>query len=264
VNDRNAIAPLELDILSSNRKFAVECNGLYWHSEALSVPPRYHQNKSEKAAAAGISLFHVFEDEWGDDIKRSIVKSMIRVKLGAAKKMMARKLKLFEGHPSSVATFMSMNHLDGNTPASKAFWLADDAGNVFCALTLRKPHQQEKWGPETIELARVSTLRDYVVVGGMSKLINAAIYWARRNAFKTMITYRDMRLGGSGAAYESSGFALSHVTQPRFWWTNGAHRIDRFAIRAIPGIATQEDMSFEHKVFKIFGCSNAVYAMNFT
>lgn len=259
VNDRTVIPPLELDIVSGDRRLAVECNGLYWHSEAMDVPKDYHQSKTTTAAAANVSLFHVFEDEWNDDVKREIVKSMIAVKLGKATKIMARKTSLHSGHPANVASFLTTNHLDGNTPASKAFWLVDPAGSTIAALTLRKPHQQARWGSKTIELARVATSLYTVVVGGMSRLIHAALDWSHTNGFEKMITYRDMRLGGSGIAYESSGFKLSHVTEPRFWWTNCRDRFDRFLIRAIPGIATQEEMATEHRMFKIHGCSNAVY-----
>lgn len=262
VNDRTAISPLELDVVSSNRKFAIECNGLYWHSDVMDIEPGYHQFKSMKAQKYGISLLHVFEDEWYDDLKREIIKSMIRVKLGLANKYMARKLTLHVGHPTNVAGFMTQNHLDGNTPASKAFWLTNESGDIICALTLRKPHQQAKWGAKTIELARIATVKDCVVAGGMSRLIVAAINWAKQQGYEKVLTYRDIRLGGTGQAYEQSGFKLSHLTSPRFWWTDFVYRIDRFAVRAIPGIATQEDMAMEHRLFKIFGCSNAVYTLN--
>lgn len=263
-NDRKLIAPLELDVLSMKHKLAIECNGLYWHSEAVCDDNMYHQNKSDRASEAGISLFHVFEDEWRDMEKREIIKSMLRVKLGNVQRLAARKLNVCSGHPSYVAAFLTDNHIDGNVPASKAFWLEDKAKNITCALTLRKPHQQTKWGSNTIELARVATVRDTIVVGGMSRLIKAATLWARAQGYNTMITYRDTRLGGTGNAYKASGFTLSHHTNPRFWWTNGTYRIDRFAVRAIPNVATQEEMSFEHKLFKIFGCSNVVYALDLT
>lgn len=58
-NNRKLIAPLELDIASSDCKFAIECNGLYWHSEATGVHPDYHQEKSTRALESGISLLHI-------------------------------------------------------------------------------------------------------------------------------------------------------------------------------------------------------------
>jgi hypothetical protein len=261
-NDRQSIAPYELDIVSGNGRIAIECNGVYWHSEATGTPPSYHQDKSTRALERGVSLLHIFDDEWHHDVKKNIIKSMIRVKLGLATRVMARKLHLRSGRPAITAQFMANNHLDGNTPSSHSFWLEDIAGNIICALTLRKPHQQTKWGSKTIELARVSTARDTIVVGGMSRLINAARDWSREHGYQKMITYRDMRLGGTGRAYELSGFRFDHMTQPRFWWTDGQNRIDRFAVRAIPGIASQEEMAMEHRLFKIFGCSNAVYVMD--
>lgn len=263
VNDRSAISPLELDILSGNKKLAIECNGLYWHSEATNTPRMYHQNKSNACLANGISLFHVFEDEWHDNVKRSIIKSIIRVKLGLASRDHARKLTLFSGSMTGDLTqFFHDNHIDGPARASMAFWLQRSDGTIACALALRRPHQQARWGGKTIEIARIATCRDVVVIGGMSRLISVAARWATEAGFNRMVTYRDTRLGGSGAGYVASGFSLSHFTEPRFWWTDGSDRIDRFAIRSIPGLATQKEVAFEHRMFKIHGCSNAVYVMD--
>jgi hypothetical protein len=261
VNDRNLISPFELDVVSSDQKFAIECNGLYWHSEAVCTDTKYHQNKSNHALQNNISLLHVFEDEWLDLQKREIIKSMIKVKLGKAQRIFARNLKLCNGESKIVEEFLEKNHLDGSVKSSKAFWLEDLEGNIVCALTLRKPFQQSKWGEKTIEVARIATINNVVVVGGMSRLIKAAKTWCLEENYETLITYRDVRLGGSGVAYETAGFEFKYMTSERFWWTNGRHRIDRFAIRSIPGIATQEEMAMDHKMFKIFGCSNAVYVM---
>jgi hypothetical protein len=136
--------------------------------------------KSNRALQVGISLFHIFEDEWHDLQKREIIKSMICIKLNHATKIYARKLVLREGHSSTIAAFLTENHLDGNVPFLKAFWLENDKGTIVCALTLRKHDQQTKWGSKTIELARVATIRNTVVVGGMSRLIKSAKLWAKK------------------------------------------------------------------------------------
>ena len=44
-SDRKQIAPLELDIYLPDNNLAIEFNGLYWHSENLGIPKKYHLNK---------------------------------------------------------------------------------------------------------------------------------------------------------------------------------------------------------------------------
>lgn len=255
VNTRKVIAPFEVDVFIPERDIAIECNGLYWHSEMYHDNKTYHQNKSDRCNAKGISLFHLFEDEWRE--KQDIVKSMLRVKLGKAKKIHARQTTIVENH-SDVKEFLNDNHLDGSTKQRHSFSLVYE-GEIVMTLTVRKPHQVKRWKDDTIEIARIASLRDHVVIGGASKLISAAKQWAREQGFKRLMSYRDTRLGGLGHAYDVSGFVVSHTTQPRFWWTDGTHRYDRFLVKAIPGIATQEEMAMEHRVSKIWGCANVVY-----
>jgi len=66
VNDRQAIAPKELDIYLPGLKVAIEYNGKYWH-------PGDGKREAQKAGeckAAGIKLLHVWEREWKKDRKK--------------------------------------------------------------------------------------------------------------------------------------------------------------------------------------------------
>lgn len=261
-NDRTIIRPKELDIVFGDAKFAIECNGNYWHSDACGATAYDHENKSLMASRAGCSLMHVFEDEWRDDAKRDIIKSMIMVKMHRAGRVLARNLVLRQGTAHDVNSFIGKNHIDGAVRASHSFWLVDDNDDTMIALTLREPHQRRYWGKKTIEIARIATMLNTVVVGGVSRLVSAASSWARENSYSRMITYRDTRLGGTGMAYDRSGFSLSHVSQPRFWWTDGFHRFDRFMVKAIPNVMTQEELAMDLKLHKIWGCSNVVYIKN--
>lgn len=62
-NDRNIIAPYELDIVLSRRKIAFEFNGFYWHNEKRHRPS-YHATKTIKCNEVGYQLFQIFENEW--------------------------------------------------------------------------------------------------------------------------------------------------------------------------------------------------------
>jgi serine/threonine protein kinase len=76
--DRSILKNLELDIYLPKIKLAIELNGLYWHSE-LYKNKNYHLNKTKLCEEKGITLLHIFEDEWLE--KLEIVKSIIKNKL---------------------------------------------------------------------------------------------------------------------------------------------------------------------------------------
>jgi very-short-patch-repair endonuclease len=59
-NDRTAIAPKEIDIYLPALKLGFEFNGKYWHPG----DGEREAQKSAEAAAAGITIIHVWEKEW--------------------------------------------------------------------------------------------------------------------------------------------------------------------------------------------------------
>ena len=65
-NDRQAIPPLELDILIPSKKISIEYCGLHWHGQALLGPAARakHAAKTLACRKAGIRLITIFEDEW--------------------------------------------------------------------------------------------------------------------------------------------------------------------------------------------------------
>lgn len=60
VNDRQAIAPKEIDIYLPDLKLGFEFNGAYWHPGDGAKEAQ----KSEECTEAGITLVHVWEQEW--------------------------------------------------------------------------------------------------------------------------------------------------------------------------------------------------------
>ena len=59
----NIIPYKELDIYIPSLNIAIECNGLYWHSNKRKSKT-YHLNKTKACEKRGIKLIHIFEDEW--------------------------------------------------------------------------------------------------------------------------------------------------------------------------------------------------------
>lgn len=257
-NDRSIIAPLEMDVVMPTYKLGVEFNGLYFHSEIFKSK-RYHDEKSASVAAAGWRLMHVWEDEWRH--KQPIVESMIRHRCGlnpshtSARKCVIRLLS-----PDERREFFESNHIDGDARASKAWGLYDQNRDmVVAAVSVRKP-MHKKWSG-CLEIARLATLTGEAIPGAVSKLLGAAENHTRSQGFGAVITYADSRFGSyETAGYEKVGYRLLGRTPPRFWWTDGSSRIDRFKVRADKDAGLSEKQVADGLgVVKVWGCRNLLY-----
>lgn len=62
-NDRNIIAPSELDIYIPEKNIAIEYNGTFWHSN-FKKDKDYHKNKTQKCDEHKIHLIHIYEYDW--------------------------------------------------------------------------------------------------------------------------------------------------------------------------------------------------------
>lgn len=254
-NDRTRLdSNLVLDIFVEDRSFGVEYNGLYWHSY-VNKSSSYHSNKTKAAEKKGITLYHVFEDEWRD--KREIVKSMIESKLGLTKnKIGARECTIREMTTQERKSFFQTNHIDGDVASVVAFCLTGQTGEIVYAISLRKPlHKRDGM----IEVARCCSAIGFSVTGGLSRLIKFASLWSRENSYTKMMTYVDTRFGGSGDGYKKSGLKEVRRTEPRFWWTDFDDRHNRFKFRADPSQGlTESAVADREGVVKIYGCENIV------
>jgi hypothetical protein len=116
VDCRSIISPKEIDIYHPARKFAIEVNGSYWHSELNGKDKRYHLSKLENCADKDIELFFVWEHLWNS--KRDIVKSRISNKFGKNAKVYARKCNIVPVSKKEKKKFLDENHLQGDCNSS--------------------------------------------------------------------------------------------------------------------------------------------------
>lgn len=263
---RNVVGLLDgkkqIDIFVPEKMVAIEFNGLYWHGESRpGRDARYHQQKSTSCERHGISLVHVFEDEWYD--RREIVKSVILSKLQLInERVSARDCDVVELKSEEKREFFELNHLDGDVNSSFAFGLKRD-GELVAAVSVRRPFHKKYEG--SLEIARECTKINTIVPGGMSKLMKRVVEEARALNVSNIISYVDTRLGGTGNGYALSGFTLIKKTDPRYWWTDRRQRMDRFKFRADSSRGmTEAQVAEEAGVVKIWGCSNLVYRLEVT
>lgn len=259
-NVSGLISRRELDIYVPQYKLALEINGIYWHSERRGKTESYHQDKTEACRALGVTLLHIFEDEWEN--KQDIIKSMILSRANITQtRLMARKCELRELTHDEKSNFFDDNHIDGDTACTASWGLIDNASNqIVAAMSARTPfHKKYK---SSIEIARFCTRLNTSVAGGFSKLLEKVIEHSIQAGKTSIISYVDERLGGTGVAYEVAGFKRIKKSPPRFWWTNGQKRFNRFSVRADKKRNMSEaQVALEKGVYKIWGCGNLVYEL---
>lgn len=250
-NTRSVIAPKELDIYLPEKNFAIEYNGLYWHS-GERIDKRAHLDKTLACKEKDIKLFHVFSDEWEN--KGDIVKSMILHRLGMsigiiyARKCEARKLDREQGKH-----FFEKCHISGDNQASAYFGLFY-GDKLRACLSLKKPIQKKY--KNAIEIARFATQLYTSVPGGFSKLFALAKQYAREAGFQSVLTYADMRFG-DGDVYNKE-FQLVGSSPVDYWYTDGCERKFRFKYRARDGL-TERQVAESGGVWPVYGCGSKIY-----
>ena len=110
----------EIDIYIEEKRIGIEYNGIWYHATngINHRSKNYHINKSIIAEENGISLIHIWEDQWIN--QKEIIKDIIRARLGKSKyeKIYARKCIIKEISNKEYKDFCIKNHIQGYRPAS--------------------------------------------------------------------------------------------------------------------------------------------------
>lgn len=219
VSDRQLLGKMELDIWVPSRTFAIEFQGLYWHSKkAPSFRPGAAAHKYWQCVRHRTSLFTVFEDEWKN--KRPILESMWRHRLRLPSRVVyARRCRLETVSDHGLARqFFEDNHLEGGVRIQSAVALVSDDEVVGIA-ALRRHFTGE------LELARLAFKTGLHVVGGAGRLINALP--------KPLISFSNNRIG-AGNVYKALGFEeVTASRSPGYFYTDFRQRFSRFRCRRI-------------------------------
>ena len=246
--DRMAISPLELDIFVPSHNFAIEYNGLYWHSEIFQKDNNYHQNKTDMCNKNGIELLHVYEDEW--KFKREIVESMIRQRLNKTiRQYDINQLEVKELTSEQRVNFFHDNHLDGDAIADIAFGLFNE-NLLVAAMSLHKIDESKN-----VELVRFAHLLNTSTPQAFTRLLLIALEWAQNNHYKIMMCYVDER-HSHGECLEKAGFSLENVSEPQLWLTDCLQRYD---VSDCSDDLSDLEIPEELNLFKIYGCRTKLF-----
>jgi len=217
INERKTIAPLELDIHIPERKFAIEFDGLYWHSfnqkELINEFKYKHLIKTRKAEEKDINLIHIFENEWLDPRKQDIFKSVISYKLGMVKeKYFARKLEVKEVSKEEAAQFENENHLQG-AGASRIKLGLYRKDELISMMTFSKPRYNRHYD---YELIRFVSKKYSNCIGCASKIFK---HFIKKYNPNSIISYANRRWAFSKRnLYTSIGFKLVNESEPNYFY----------------------------------------------
>ena len=208
-NNRTVLGGLELDLYFPHKRFAIEFNGDYWHSEAHK-PKNYHMDKYQQALDKGVTLFQVWEWQWCDPLKREIIKSMIKHRLGCSHRLGARKTKLVQVSGKMVTEFYKDNHLQGHVrlPAGSITQSLQYKGVIVGMVSAYDN-----------KIERLCFARDLAVLGGVQKLLAslpAGLY----------SSYINKDYGGSPDLYPNR-VNVKH-TEPSYRWARANMTLSRY------------------------------------
>ena len=255
-SDRIILNGKEIDIYLPKLKLGFEFNGLYWHSE-IYKNRTYHLDKTKSCLDNGISLFHIWEDDWL--YKQDIVKSMILNKLGKSDKIYARKCEIKEVTDNKlIRDFLIKNHIQGfvGSKVKLGLFHNEELVSLMTFGGLRKSLGQSS-EDGSYELLRFCNKLNTSVIGGASKLFK---YFLKNYKPKEIISYSDLSRS-TGNMYKKIGFKLSHNSDPNYYYIIDGVRKHRFNFRKDrlvkegndPNL-TEIEIMHQRGFYRIFDC----------
>lgn len=259
-NTKSIITPYELDIYSEKHKIAIEFDGLYYHSSGDKCDDernrKRHIYKTEQCEDKGIHLFHIFENEWTDDVKREIWKSKLRIAFKMANKSIhARKCIKRKISYSEAKNFCINNHLQGFCESGKIFEGLFYENELVMVVVLGKPRYNKRYD---YELLRMCSLLNTVIIGGASKLLKNYSF----------ISYGNRRWCNSHNNVYSKFCTFIGTSDPCYWYVDKGrvfHR-SRFmkyklakTLKVFDNSKTEVENCYNNGLRRIWDCGNLIF-----
>lgn len=203
-----------LDLYFPDLKQAIEINDSYWSSDIFKTKT-YHQNKTLDYIRKRINLLQIFEYEWLDIRKQSILKNMIANRIADKREIVyARKCEVRAVTSKECTKFLLENHLQSSVQSPIAYGLIYNS-KLIGLMTFGKPRFASLYDYELLRLAWDSNVK---VVGGSERLFKHFISEHNPN---TIVSYCDISKF-RGDVYFNLGFKSSSdlLTSPNYVWFN--------------------------------------------
>lgn len=149
-SNRTVLNGKEIDLYIPEKKFGIEFNGIYWHTEKQGKDKTYHYDKWKTAQTKGITLLQVWEDDWRDRktvIMKALAHKLNKFDVFAAThpeytselaKIGARKTSVVILSTTEAREFLDNYHIQGFASGSYYLGLNDATGLLRAVLVLKK------------------------------------------------------------------------------------------------------------------------------
>lgn len=252
----------ELDIYLPDLKIAIECNGIYWHSE-LYKDRYYHFDKFKKCYDNEIKLIQIWEDDWL--YKNEIVKSRIVNLLHESKRIYARNCKIKFIDNNTASDFLNQNHLHGKNNSSINIGLYYNETLVSVMTFGKLRHFMSSSDEKGVyELYRLCHKNGYNITGGTQKMLK---FFKDNFQFKKIVTYQDLDWGFSDF-YQKLGMNFIRFTGPGYWYLINDHKEHRYNWNKSKLIKMGHDLNLSEKdimlnlgYHRIWNSGNAYYEL---
>jgi len=261
-NSRSIIPPKELDLFFPKLNFAIEVNGIYWHSSKF-CDKTYHQEKYNLCKAAGISLLMITDYEW--QTKKSLIISMIKHRMQVSDtKLYARSCNVKVISSKLAREFLSRTHIHGYSNASIHYGLYSNTNELVSVLSISTRHRF-KQANSNLEIVRLGFSKR--VIGALGKLLKHV-----KNEYPNTVitTYADLRYG-SGEVYLKNNFELKLVTKPGYWYfynNTMYHRLSwtksKLVSMGYDSTKTEEEIMTSINALRIYDCGHNYYELRNT
>lgn len=197
--------------------------------------------------------------------KSDLIQSMLSIRNNTGKRIYARNCEIAE--LNTAKAFLNENHVQGYRKAAVTLGLYCENDLVF-VMSFSKPRFNLNY---EYELLRMATLRDYVVVGGASKVFK---YFIANYKPHSIVSYCDVRfcdIDPEKTVYNKLGFSYLYKTDPNYrYWTKDfsksysrlacqKHRLPLFLSSFDKNKSEYQNMS-DAGFIRIFDCGNYVFS----
>lgn len=253
---------LEIDIFIPELNLGFEFNGIYWHNDD-KLDKNYHLNKTNYFNNKGISIIHIWEDDW--DFKKDIIKSQISNFLKLSNnKIFARNCEIREIEDSKlVRKFLDKNHIQGFIRSLVKLGLYHN-NELISIMTFDQSEGRKKMDEREWNLSRFCSKLDCNVLGASSKLLK---YFIRKWKPKRIISFAD-KDWSKGDLYFKLGFTLKNELKPDFKYIIDNKRINKQRLTKKKLIKmgknpnlTSERIINEMNIKKIYGVGQLKFEM---
>lgn len=243
-NTKLIIPPKEIDIYLPELNLAIECNGLYWHSEvSANRDKNYHYNKFEQCRKAGITLITIFDDEWQNNKEKIKKRLLHQMHKSDSLQIFARKCTVKECTAKEVKDFVDENHLQGSVAASINLALVYDT-KIVAVMTFSHSRFTKKFHYEILRFCTSCH-----VPGAASKLF---AFFKNKYQPASVVSYSDNRWG-SGKLYTVMGLVKTNETVGYFY-TDYRQRFNRIKFQKHKLVKAGADENLtEWEIMKQYG-----------